>query len=64
MTTFVDDVGVIGTGRNTDILKSAINTALTLVSINSIDSIVVWINGNALKISVSKTFAIILTNQR
>lgn len=55
---------MIGTGRNIDILKSAINIALTLVSINSIYSIVVWINGNALKISVSKTFAIILTNQR
>jgi len=52
---FADDVVVLATGRTTPLLEEAMNDALATV--------VGWMSGRSLKLSISKTEAIMLTTK-
>lgn len=53
---FADDVAILATGRTTTQLEEAMNPALAMVAR--------WMSGRSLKLSVSKTEAIMLTTKR
>uniref|UniRef100_A0A2S2QP02 Retrovirus-related Pol polyprotein from type-1 retrotransposable element R1 2 n=1 Tax=Sipha flava TaxID=143950 RepID=A0A2S2QP02_9HEMI len=53
---FADDVALIATGRDTENLESAMNTALARVA--------EWMEDNDLKLAIPKTEAIMLTSKR
>ncbi|VVC38508.1 Hypothetical protein CINCED_3A015730, partial [Cinara cedri] len=53
---FAEDAAVIGTGKTTEALEDALNTALNLID--------EWMVYNDLQISTAKTLAIMLTTKR
>lgn len=53
---FADDVAILATGHNTNLLEEAMNGALKTVS--------EWMKANGLTLSASKTEAVILTSKR
>lgn len=52
---FADDVAVVTTGRNTEILVLVTNEAL--------DAVVEWLEDTGLTLSINKTEAVILTSK-